>query len=190
MTGKNGSGTLGEEDRAALFGVLRERFETNMVRHEGLEWARVRTALEANPQSQRSLFLMEESGGEPDVAGQDETSGEYLFYDCSAESPVGRRSVCYDRQALDSRKTNKPSGSAVEMAAAMGAELLTEQEYRGLQELGDFDTKTSSWLHTPPSIRSLGGAIFGDFRYGTVFKYHNSAGSYYAARGFRCVVRV
>jgi hypothetical protein len=173
-----------------LLDTLRERFEKNMARHEGVAWARVRTKLEAAPQKLWSLSELERTGGEPDVVGYDGNTDEYLFVDCSKESPGGRRSVCYDREALDARKQHKPEHSAVEMAAEMGAELLTEEQYRSLQELGEFDTTTSSWLRTPPSIRERGGAIFGDFRYGTVFVYHNGAQSYYAARGFRCFLRV
>lgn len=170
--------------------TLRVRFEKNMVRHEGIRWANVQAKLESEPRKLWSLGEMERTGGEPDVVGQDRTTEEYLVVDCSKESPRGRRSVCYDRQALEGRKKHKPENSAVEMAADMGAELLTEEQYRRLQELGEFDTKTSSWLLTPPDIRKLGGAIFGDFRYGAVFVYHNGADSYYAARGFRCVLRV
>ncbi len=161
-----------------------------MNRHEGLEWAEVRSRLEAHPGKLWSLAEMERTGGEPDVVGHDGETGEYLFYDCSPESPEGRRSVCYDAEALASRKKHKPEDSAVAMATAMGAVLLTEDQYRHLQELGEFDTRTSSWLLTPPDIRERGGAIFGDYRYGHVFKYHNGAESYYAARGFRCVLRV
>jgi hypothetical protein len=173
-----------------LLDTLRERFEANMARHEGIQWAKVQARLEARPDKLRSLAEMERTGGEPDVVGQEEKTGEYLFYDCSAESPAGRRSLCYDDEALEARKKHKPEGSAVARAAEMGAELLTEEEYRGLQELGEFDAKTSSWLRTPAEIRALGGAIFGDYRFGRVFVYHNGAESYYAARGFRCVLRV
>jgi hypothetical protein len=161
-----------------------------MERHEGLPWTKVQTRLEAKPDKLASLNEMESSGGEPDVVGQDKKTGEILFCDCAAESPKGRRSVCYDPEALASRKEHKPKDSAIGMATAMGAEILTEDEYRRLQELGPVDTKTSSWLRTPPDIRKLGGAIFGDYRYGTVFVYHNGAESYYAARGFRCSLRV
>jgi hypothetical protein len=161
-----------------------------MERHAGMGWAKVQSRLEAKPDKLVSLNEMESSGGEPDVVGHDKKTGEILFYDCAAESPTGRRSVCYDPEALASRKEHKPKDSAIGMAAAMGAELLTEDEYRRLQELGPVDTKTSSWLRTPPDIRGLGGAIFGDYRYGTVFVYHNGAESYYAARGFRCSLRV
>jgi len=173
-----------------LLQVLQERFEKNMRRHKGIAWADVRARLEANPDAMRSLQAMEESGGEPDVVGQDKDTGRYAFCDCSAESPGGRRSACYDRAALESRKENKPEGSAVEMAAAMGIELLTEDQYRALQQLGEFDTKTSSWIGTPPDIRALGGALFCDRRYGKVFVYHNGAQSYYAARGFRGTLAV
>ena len=161
-----------------------------MNRHQGLEWAAVQAKLEANPEKLWSLSEMERTGGEPDVVGHDKKTGEYIFYDCSAESPNGRRSVCYDRAALESRKANKPENNAVDMAAAMGIELLTEEQYRALQKLGDFDTKTSSWVNTPADIRKLGGALFCDRRYDPVFVYHNGAESYYAARGFRGSLRV
>lgn len=161
-----------------------------MERHRGIQWSRVQARLEAKPGKLRSLNEMEETGGEPDVVGHDQNTGEYIFYDCSAESPKGRRSVCYDREALESRKEHKPANSAVEMAAAIGIELLTEQEYRALQKLGSFDTKTSSWVQTPADIRKLGGALFCDRRYDHVFLYHNGAQSYYAARGFRGSLRV
>ncbi len=161
-----------------------------MSRHKGLKWAQVEAKLEANPAKLWSLQEMERTGGEPDVVGHDKKSGEFMFCDCSAESPAGRRSVCYDRAALESRKEHQPKTSAMDMAAAMGIELLTEAEYRQLQELGAFDTKTSSWLQTPSDIRKLGGALFGDFRYGHVFVYHNGAQSYYAARAFRGSLRV
>jgi hypothetical protein len=189
MTKKTKS-TLSTKQREELLETLRERFEDNMDRHRGLAWAKVQSRLEARPDKVAALNEMESSGGEPDVVGQDEKTGEILFYDCAAESPKGRRSVCYDPEALASRKEHKPKDSALGMAAAMGAEILTEDEYRRLQELGPVDTKTSSWLRTPPDIRELGGAIFGDYRYGTVFVYHNGAESYYAARGFRCALRV
>lgn len=175
---------------AELLQVLQDRFEKNMNRHAGLEWAKVQAKLEANPEKLGSLGEMERTGGEPDVVGYEEASGEYVFMDCSAESPKGRRSVCYDREALESRKEHKPADSAVDMAAAMGIKLLTEEQYRELQELGNFDMKTSSWLETPSDIRKLGGAIFADYRYGHVFVYHNGAESYYAARGFRGSLRV
>jgi len=181
---------LGPKQREELLQALKARFEDNPHRHEGLRWADVRARLEASSDKLRSLGEMERTGGEPDVVGEDTRTGEYLFYDCAPESPKGRRSVCYDGPAREARKEHKPESSAVEMADAMGAELLTEEEYRRLQELEAFDTKTSSWLRTPPDIRALGGAIFGDYRYGTVFTYHNGAESYYAARGFRCSLRV
>lgn len=181
---------LGAREREQLLETLRTRFEGNMRRHRGLRWTQVQAGLEAKPDKLWSLGEMERTGGEPDVVGRAGRAGGYLFCDCSRESPKGRRSVCYDRRAREERKEHKPKNSAVEMAAAMGVELLTEEEYRRLQELGEFDTKTSSWLRTPPGIRELGGAIFGDFRYGTVFVYHNGAQSYYAARGFRCSLEV
>ena len=188
MSNKNKKLSAGDRDE--LLRILKARFEKNMSRHKGLEWARVQAKLEANPGKLWSLNEMEASGGEPDVVGYDKKTGEYIFYDCSAESPKGRRSICYDHQALESRKENKPDNSAVEMAADMGVELLTEQEYRELQQLGNFDAKTSSWVKTPAAIRKLGGAIFCDYRFGTVFVYHNGAESYYAARGFRGSLRV
>jgi len=169
---------------------LKARFEKNMNRHRGLEWANVQAKLEANAGKLWSLHEMERTGGEPDVVGHDKKAGEYIFCDCSAESPKGRRSVCYDREALESRKEQKPENSAGDMAAAMGIELLTEEQYRELQKLGTFDTKTSSWVKTPSDIRTLGGALFCDRRYDTVFVYHNGAESYYAARGFRGALRV
>lgn len=181
---------LSREQKEALLEVLQARFEKNMNRHEGLEWAKVQLKLEANPGKLRSIHEMEETGGEPDVVGYDEKTGEYLLYDCSAESPKGRRSVCYDDEALNARKQNKPETSAMKMSADMGIELLTEEQYRELQKLGSFDTKTSSWITTPSEIRKLGGAIFADFRYGHVFVYHNGADSYYGARGFRGSLRV
>ena len=168
-----------------LLSTLKARFAKNMNRHKGLEWANVQAKLEANTDKLWSLSEMERTGGEPDVVGHDKKSGEYIFYDCSVESPKDRRSACYDREALDSRKENKPKNNAIDMAAAMGVELLTEEQYRELQKLGDFDTKTSSWVKTPSAIRKLGGALFCDRRYDTVFVYHNGAESYYAARGFR-----
>lgn len=176
--------------RQELFGALKARFEKNMSRHKGLEWATVQARLEANPEKLWSLYEMERTGGEPDVVGYDKKTGEYIFYDCSAESPQGRRNVCYDRKALESRKEFKPQDTAMDMAAAMGIEILTEDQYRALQKLGDFDTKTSSWLKTPPEIRKLGGAIFADRRYDHVFVYHNGASSYYGVRGFRGSLRV
>ena len=181
---------LSPEQREALLRTLKARFEKNMTRHPGLAWTVVQARLEANPEKLWSLNEMERTGGEPDVAGQDEITGETIFYDCSAESPAGRRSLCYDREALESRKEHKPESSALDMAAAMGIELLTEEQYRALQKLGSFDTKTSSWLRTPAEIRKLGGAIFGDRRYEHVFVYHNGADSYYGARGFRGWLRV
>ncbi|HYI08494.1 MAG TPA: DUF4256 domain-containing protein [Thermoanaerobaculia bacterium] len=178
------------KQREELIGALKARFEKNMKRHKNLEWAKVQAALEANIEKLWSLSEMERTGGEPDVVGYDKKKDEYVFYDCSAESPKGRRSVCYDREALNSRKEHKPKNSAIDMAAAMGIEILTEEQYRELQKLGEFDTKTSSWVQTPSDIRKLGGAIFCDRRYNTVFVYHNGADSYYAARGFRGSVRV
>jgi hypothetical protein len=176
--------------RAELLLILKTRFEKNMPRHQGLDWANVQAKIEANPEKLWSLNEMEETGGEPDVVGHDIKTGEYLFYDCAAESPKGRRSVCYDHEALESRKEYKPGNSAAGMAEEIGIELLSEAEYRELQSLGHFDSKTSSWLATPPEIRKLGGAIFGDYRFGRVFVYHNGAESYYAARGFRGSLRV
>ena len=173
------------KQREELLSVLKTRFEKNVNRHKGLEWAQVQARLEANPEKLWSLREMEKTGGEPDVVGHDKKTGEVIFYDCSVESPLGRRSVCYDGEALKSRKEHKPKNSAMDMAAAMGVELLTEEQYRELQKLGNFDTKTSSWIITPADIRKLGGALFADFRYGNVFVYHNGAESYYAARGFR-----
>jgi hypothetical protein len=182
--------SLGIRQRKALLDILRARFEEHMFRHEDFRWTDVLAKLEAAPGRLWSLGEMERTGGEPDVAGWDPSTGEYLFFDCSKESPAGRRSLCYDRQALEAREKHKPASSAMQVASAMGTELLTEQEYRGLQELGAVDTKTSSWLRTPSGIRALGGAIFGDCRYGRVFVYHTGAESYYAARGFRCSLRV
>lgn len=181
---------LSPEQREELLRALKARFEKSKNRHKGLEWANVQAKLEANTEKLWSLSEMERTGGEPDVVGHDKKTGEYIFYDCSAESPKGRRSFCYDRQALESRKEHKPKNDAIDMAAAMGIELLTEEQYRELQELGNFDTKTSSWVKTPPDIRKLGGALFCDRRYGAVFVYHNGAESYYAARGFRGSLRV
>ena len=181
---------LSPEQGEELLKTLKVRFEKNMNRHKGLEWPNIQTKLEAHPEKLSSLNAMEITGGEPDVVGYDKTTGEYIFYDCSAESPKGRRSICYDREALESRKQNKPENNAIDMAAAMGIEILTEEQYRELQELGDFDTKTSSWVKTPADIRKLGGAIFCDRRYDHVFLYHNGAESYYAARGFRGSLRV
>ena len=178
------------KQREELLRTLKARFEKNMNRHEGLEWAKVQAKLEANTEKLRSLNEMERTGGEPDVVGHDKKTGEYIFYDCSAESPKGRRSVCYDREGQESRKEHKPENNAIDMAAAIGIELLTEEQYRDLQKLGNFDTKTSSWVKTPSDIRKLGGALFADRRYGNVFVYHNSAPSYYGARAFRGSLRV
>ncbi len=173
-----------------LLRALKSRFEKNMNRHKGFEWVKVQAKLEANPEKLWSLSEMERTGGEPDVVGYDNKTAEYIFYDCPAESPEGRRNVCYDREALESRKEHKPENNAMDMATAMGIELLTEEQYRELQKLGNFDTKTSSWLKTPPEIRKLGGALFADRRYNHVFVYHNGASSYYGARGFRGSLRV
>jgi hypothetical protein len=173
-----------------LLGTLKDRFEKNMSRHKGLDWAKVQAKLEASAEKLWSLHEMERTGGEPDVVGHDKKTGEYIFYECSAESPKERRSLCYDREALDTRKENKPAGSAIDMAADIGVELLTEEQYRELQKLGKFDLKTSSWIKTPSEIRKLGGALFCDRRYDTVFVYHNGAESYYAARGFRGLLKV
>lgn len=181
---------LSQEQREALFKVLEARFEKNMNRHKGIKWADVQARLEANPKKLWSLDAMEETEGEPDVVGQDKKTGEYIFYDCSPESPKGRRSTCYDPESLASRKEHKPAHSAIGMAGEMGIDILTEEEYRELQKLGNFDTKTSSWVLTTPEIRKLGGALFCDRRYNTVFLYHNGAESYYAARGFRGSLRV
>jgi len=182
--------SLSEKQREELLKTLRARFEKNMNRHPGLAWAQVGARLEAHAEKLWSLLEMEKSGGEPDVVGHDKKTNEYIFYDCSAESPKGRRSFCYDRAALESRKEHKPKNSATDAAAAMGIELLTEEQYRELQKLGEFDAKTSSWVKTPAGIRKLGGALFCDRRFDTVFVYHNGAESYYAARGFRGWVRV
>ena len=181
---------LSAEQREDLLRTQEARFEKNMNRHRGLEWAKVKAKLEADTEKLWSLYEMERTGGEPDVVGFDKKTNEYIFYDCSAESPRGRRSVCYDRAAQESRKEHKPENNALDMAGAMGIELLTEEQYRELQQLGNFDTKTSSWVKTPAEIRKLGGALFADFRYGNVFVYHNGAESYYAARGFRGSLRV
>jgi hypothetical protein len=181
---------LSADQREELLEALQARFEENMNRHKGLDWAKVKARLEANPEKLWSLQEMERTGGEPDVVAHDKKTGETIFYDCSAESPQGRRSVCYDRQGLESRKEHKPANNALDMVAAMGIELLTEAQYRELQKLGDFDTKTSSWVKTPTDIRKLGGALFADRRYGHVFVYHNGAQSYYAARAFRASLRV
>ena len=181
---------LSPEQREALLRALKARFEKNMNRHKGLEWAKVQAKLEANTEKLWSLNEMERTGGEPDVVVLDEKTGEYIFYDCSAESPKGRRNLCYDREGQEARKAFKPQDNAIDMAAAMGIELLTEEQYRALQKLGDFDTKTSSWVKTPSDIRKLGGALFADRRYGNVFLYHNSAPSYFGARAFRGSLRV
>ncbi|OJT24221.1 hypothetical protein BO221_13640 [Archangium sp. Cb G35] len=181
---------LSLDQREALLKALKARFEKSLSRHKGLEWAKVQARLEANAEKLWSLNEMERTGGEPDVVGHDKKTGEYIFYDCSEETPKGRRSVCYDREGMDSRKEHKPENNAVDMASAMGIELLTEEQYRELQELGDFDTKTSSWVKTPSDIRKLGGALFCDCRYDHVFVYHNGAQSYYAARAFRGSLRV
>jgi hypothetical protein len=178
------------KQREELLRALKARFEKNMNRHKDLKWAKVQAKLEANTEKLWSLNEMERTGGEPDVVGHDKKTGEYIFYDCSAESPKGRRSVCYDREGLESRKEHRPENSAIDMAAAMGVELLAEEQYRELQKLGHFDTKTSSWVKTPSDIRKLGGAFFCDRRYGNVFVYHNGAQSYYSARGFRGSLRV
>ncbi|MGE8080066.1 DUF4256 domain-containing protein [Peribacillus loiseleuriae] len=178
------------EQREELLRALKARFEKNMHRHKGVEWVKVQAKLDANSEKLWSLNEMEITGGEPDVIVHDKEAGEYIFYDCSAESPKGRRSVCYDREALESRKKHKPENNAIDMAADMGIEILTEEQYRELQKLGNFDTKTSSWVKTPANIRELGGAIFCDRRYDTVFVYHNGAESYYAARGFRGSLRI
>ncbi|MFJ7973638.1 DUF4256 domain-containing protein [Psychrobacillus sp. NPDC096389] len=186
----NGNKELSLEQREELFNTLKARFEKNMNRHEGFEWDNVQARLEVNTEKLWSLNQMEATEGEPDVVGYDEKTGEYIFCDCSAESPKGRRSVCYDREALESRKKHKPENSAIDMATEMGIDLLTEEEYRELQKLESFDKKTSSWVQTPANIRKLGGAIFCDWRYDTVFVYHNGADSYYAARGFRGSLKV
>jgi hypothetical protein len=181
---------LSPKQREELLRALNARFEKNLNRHNGLEWAKVKAKLEANPEKLWSLNEMERTGGEPDVVGYDQKTSEYIFFDCSPESPKGRTSLCYDREALDSRKEHKPKNSAIDMAAAMGIELLTEEQYKELQKLANFDTKSSSWLKTPAEIRKLGGAIFGDRRFGRVFVYHNGAESYYGGRGFRGWLRV
>ena len=181
---------LSPEQREEIIRTLKARFEKSIIRHAGLEWAKVQAKLEASPEKLWSLNEMERTGGEPDVVGHDDETGEYIFYDCSPETPQGRRNVCYDRKALDARKEFKPRTSAMDMAAEMGIEILTEEQYRELQKLGKFDTKSSSWLMTPPEIRKLGGAIFGDRRYDHVFIYHNGADSYYGGRGFRGSLKV
>lgn len=182
--------TLPKSQRAELLSTLQARFEKNMNRHKGLEWPKVLAKLEANAEKLWSLNEMERTGGEPDVIGQDKKTGEYIFCDCSAESPSGRRSVCFDREGWESRKEARPENNAVDMAAAMGIEMLSEEQYRQLQTLGKFDAKTSSWIETPPTIRKLGGALFADYRYGCVFVYHNGAQSYYGARAFRGLLKV
>ena len=187
---KNNKKVLSPEQRKELLEELKAHFEKNMNRHQAVEWAKVQAKLEARTEKLWSLSEMERTGGEPDVVAHDKKTGEYIFYDCSAESPSGRRSLCYDREALESRKEHKPKDNALDMAAAMEIELLTEEQYRELQKLGEFDTKTSSWVKTPSAIRKLGGALFCDRRYNTVFLYHNGAESYYAARGFRGWLRV
>ena len=181
---------LSTEQHDGLLSTLKTRFEKNMDRHKGLDWARIQAKLDAQPEKLWSLHEMENTGGEPDVVGYDKQADEYIFYDCAAQSPANRRNVCYDRQALDARKKFKPENSALDMAAAMGIKILTEKQYRELQTLGEFDTKTSSWVETPPDIRALGGALFCDRRFNTVFVYHNGADSYYGARGFRGSLRV
>lgn len=186
----NDNKQMSAADRESLLGTLRSRFEDNMHRHRGIVWDAVQSRLEADAGTLSSLMAMERSGGEPDVVGHDQKSGEYILFDCAAESPAGRRSLCYDREALESRKEHKPADSALDLATAWGIELLTVEEYRELQTLGEFDTKTSSWVKTPEKIRKLGGALFCDRRYDTVFVYHNGASSYYAARGFRASLRV
>ncbi len=183
-------GDFSPKQREELLSTLKARFEKNMSRHKGLAWAQIEAKLAASPQKLQSLGAMENTGGEPDVVGQDKATGEFLFYDCSAESPAGRRSLCYDREALQSRKEFKPKNSAMDLAASMGVEILTEDQYRELQRFGEFDTKTSSWILTPAKVRNLGGALFCDRRFDTVFTYHNGAESYYAARGFRGCLRV
>jgi len=185
-----GKSQLSPEQQEELLKILKTRFEKNMNRHNGLEWAKVQAKLETNTEKLWSLYEMERTDGEPDVVGFDKETGEFIFYDCSPESPKGRRSICYDREALESRKNHKPQNSAIDMAREMGIEILSEEQYRELQKLGHFDTKTSSWVKTPENIRKLGGAIFCDRRYDTVFVYHNGADSYYASRGFRGSLRV
>jgi len=186
----NNKKVLSPEQGKILLETIKTRFEAHMPRHEGLNWAEVQSRLEAHPEKLWSLNEMERTGGDPDVVSRDEVSGEVVFYDCAPESPEGRRNLCYDREAWEARKSNKPEDNAIDMAAAMGVELLTEEQYYQLQELGEFDTKTSSWLKTPPDVRNLGGAIFGDRRFGRVFISHNGADSYYSSRGFRGVLKV
>ena len=190
MSGVEAKRKLSPAQGEELLKALKARFEKNMNRHQGLGWAKLQAKLEADAEKLWSLSEMERTGGEPDVVGHDKKTGQYIFYDCSAESPKGRRSLCYDREALESRKEHKPQNNAIDMAAAMGIELLSEEQYRELQKLGEFDTKTSSWVATPSEIRKLGGALFCDRRYNTVFVYHNGAESYYAARAFRGSLRV
>lgn len=187
---KSNKNKLSAAQQKEILSTLKARFEKNMDRHKSMEWAAIQSKLEASPEKLWSLNAMEETGGEPDVVDHDKKTGAYIFYDCAAESPKGRRSICYDHEALEKRKEHKPENSAVEMAAEMGIELLTEEQYRELQQLGNFDTKTSSWIKTPAAIRKLGGALFCDCRYNTVFLYHNGADSYYAARGFRGLLKV
>lgn len=181
---------LSPKQREELFGLLKDRFDKNVNRHKGLEWSKILTKLNANIKKMCSLYEMERTGGEPDVVKYDKITDEYIFYDCSSESPTGRRSLCYDRQGLESRKEHRPKNSALDMSTEMGIEILTEEQYRELQKLGKFDTKTSSWIKTPSEIRKLGGAIFADFRYNNVFIYHNGAESYYAVRGFRGLLKI
>jgi hypothetical protein len=190
MNTKGNKTELSPEQRSTLLSTLKTRFEKNKNRHNGIDWSSVESRLQSNPGKLWPLYQMEETGGEPDVVSIDETTGKFIFYDCSKESPKGRRSICYDREGQESRKEHRPASNAMEMAAEMGIELLSEQDYRELQKFGPFDSKTSSWLKTPNEIRKHGGAIFGDFRYGQVFVYHNGAQSYYAARGFRGKLRV
>jgi Protein of unknown function (DUF4256) len=187
---KSNKKALSPKQREELLRTLKDRFEKHMNRHKGLEWGKVQAKLETHAEKLWSLNEMEKTGGEPDVVGHDKKTGEYVFYDCSAQSPKGRTSLCYDREALDSRKEFKPKNNAMDMAAAMGVELLTEEEYRELQKLGEFDTKSSSWVKTPADMRKLGGALFGDRRFGRIFFYHNGAESYYSGRGFRGSLRV
>lgn len=186
----NNKTNLSAAQREELLGILKARFEKNKGRHKAIEWAKVQAKLEANTEKLWSLHEMERTGGEPDVVGHDSKTGQYIFFDCSAETPKGRRSVCYDREGLESRKDHPPENNAIDMADAMGIELLTEEQYRELQQLGSFDAKTSSWIKTPADVRALGGALFANFRYGQVFVYHNGAQSYYAVRGFRGVLKV
>ena len=190
MKSANIEKSLPAKERETLLQTLKARFEKNMNRHKGLKWADVEAKLDANADKLRSLHEMEKTGGEPDVVGQDKKTGEYIFFDCSPESPKGRVSVCYDREGLESRKEHRPKNTAIDMAAEMGIELLTEEQYQELQRLGEFDTKTSTWVKTPAEMRKLGGALFGDRRFGRVFFYHNGAQSYYSARGFRGSLRV